>query len=92
MSMRSKALACLRTGRVTIVHARKANDTDLPIAVVAYVASSRPERSRYVVDLTGDGDWSCTCWRGNRGESCAHLAAVQLVTGWPSAAALERAS
>lgn len=92
MSLRSSTLAALRTGRVTIKSAGNIiNDT--PGFIIATVASAREERRvPYGVTRTSNGVWSCTCARGDTGEGCAHVAAVALVTGHPSAAALERAA
>lgn len=89
MSFRSKALACLRNQRVVITHAGVVLD-DRPTFIEASVYSAREERrTPYRVILHADSPWTCTC---HQGEGCAHIAAVCMVTGWPSAAALERAS
>jgi len=71
--MRAKALACLREGRVSVLRA----ETD-PRRVWAHVKSSR-DGYRYRVALQG-GKWVCDCRLGLRGEQCAHVAAVALVT------------
>ena len=85
--MRAKALACMRDGRVVVTEARAEPYATRPRYVVAQVRSSRPERTQaYIVDLL-DSTWSCTCAAGNRRAPCPHIAAVQLVTGHPSAAA-----
>jgi SWIM zinc finger len=85
--LRAKALAALRDGRVTVVHARSHSDRLVPHELIVRVASSRPDGATYVVDLLDDGTWTCTCRDGIAGEPCAHVAAVQLITGHPSAAA-----
>ena len=74
--LRSKALAVLREGRLTVLHARHHGHQLSPHEVVARVKSSRGERV-YAVDLL-DGAWDCTC--GNEAP-CAHIAAAQLVAG-----------
>jgi hypothetical protein len=81
--MRSRALACLRSGRVT-VYGVKLDDAWKPIVVLARVRSSR-DRHPYRVQFR-DGDWSCDCREGLHGEPCAHVAAVQLVTTEAAAA------
>lgn len=89
MSLRAKALTYLRTGRVTVKTAGNVVN-DAPGFIVASVASTREERrTPYGVTRTSNGAWSCTC---HRGEDCAHIPAVCLVTGHPSAAALESAA
>lgn len=77
--IRPKALAALREGRVAVVLAALDGQR-----IQANVSSSRPERTTpYIVDRWAEaGDWSCTCRR----EDCPHIAAVQLVTGYESAA------
>jgi len=76
-SVRSKALACLREGRVT-VYGIKLDDEWRPTVVLARVLSSR-DRHPYRVQFRDDA-WSCDCREGQRGEPCAHVAAVELVT------------
>ncbi len=81
--VRTKALAAIRERRVTVVHAvcrKTAHDVD---EVIARVVSSQDNGPVYVVDLL-DATWTCTC--PDAGD-CVHVAAVQLVTGHPSAAA-----
>jgi len=75
--MRSKALASLRERRVT-VYGVKLDDRWRPVAVLARVLSSR-DRHPYRVQFR-DGSWSCDCRDGLRGDPCAHVAAVQMVT------------
>jgi uncharacterized Zn finger protein len=75
--IRSKALGCLREGRVTVLGV-KLDPAWRPIAVVARVSSSR-DRHPYRVRLLA-GAWSCTCRAGLRDEPCPHVAAVALVT------------
>lgn len=84
--VRTKSLAYLRDGKVTIGSARlpRIADPDRPEFVQARVVG---HQATYRVHLL-DGVWSCSCasvWSDC--EPCAHLAAVQLVTGHPSAAA-----
>ena len=90
--LRAKALACLRDGRVTVTKAHGAyGGAPGPQRVEAKVASSRPEHPAHVVDRWDGGEWSCTCPAHARsGLPCPHIAAVQLVTGWPSDARREQ--
>jgi len=80
-TLRRRALACLREGRVTILHAEGddfPNRADVaPDRVVAAVQSSRTGGPRYAVDLMPRDGWSCTCDRPD----CPHIAAVQIVAG-----------
>lgn len=73
--LRSAALHYLRSGAVTIVTASTPPDGPrVPLLVEALVVG---HRSTHRVHLkTGEG-WRCSC----RYDGCAHLAAVQLVTG-----------
>jgi len=74
---RSKALAVIREGRLTLLHVacrQVAHEVD---EVIARVQSSRQGGPAYAVDLAGM-QWSCTC-RAGRG--CPHIVAVRLVTG-----------
>ena len=88
MSIRPSALAALRDGRVTVGIAQVAAGTSAPpYTVTAKVLSSRMDGTHYWVRLK-HGEWSCTCTT----PLCAHLAAVQLVTGHPSPARKEAAS
>lgn len=81
--VRTKALACLREGRTTVLRVG-VDDAWRPVLVVATVRSSR-DRHVYRVQLR-DGSWSCTCAAGLRGEACPHAAAVALVTTESAAA------
>lgn len=75
--LRRKALAVLRTGRLTVLHStcrKTAHEVD---EVIARVQSSRDGGPAYCVDFL-DGAWTCTCRAGG---DCPHVAAVQLVTG-----------
>lgn len=75
--LRSKALGYLRSGAVTVLGANTfAAGPRQPFRVLADVVG---HRSTYRVTHWSDHDsgWSCTC----RMEGCAHVAAVQLVTG-----------
>jgi hypothetical protein len=75
--LRSKALACLREGRVSVLLVRP-DDRWKPELIVARVRSSR-DAHPYRVELRS-GRWSCNCRDGMRDEQCAHVAAVTLVT------------
>ncbi len=80
--IRAKALGYLRSGAVQVLTASTVLHSNRPFLVHAHV---RGHNSDYVVRLDGaSAPWTCTC----RQDGCAHRAAVQLVTGWPSAAAL----
>lgn len=82
--LRSKTCAYLRDGAVRVLVSRTVKTENRPYHVAAVV---KGHTARRVVDLT-DGRWSCTCKAViDDGQPCAHVAAVQLVTGWPSAAA-----
>lgn len=71
--IREKALGYLRDGKVRVVHSITRMDGPLvPYEVDAYVEG---HNSTYKVSLD-DEVWSCAC----RAETCAHVAAVQLVT------------
>lgn len=78
--IRSKALGYLRSGAVSVVHAQSPRDGTPPHAVTAIVHG---HNRLYAVDFAY-GAWWCTC---DRPLPCAHVAAVQLVTGHPSPAA-----
>jgi hypothetical protein len=81
-TLRRRALAVLREGRLTLLHVecrKTAHDVD---EVIARVRSSRDGGPAYAVDLL-DSTWSCTCRDGG---GCAHVLAVRLVTGHASAA------
>jgi hypothetical protein len=82
--VRTKTLARLREGRVTVLAAHTPPGATRPGYVEAHVTSSQPGTRdlchRVVLE---DGAWSCSC----RADGCPHSAAVQLVTGWPSPAA-----
>lgn len=75
--LRSRALACLREGRVTVLRVT-VNDAWRPVVVFARVLSSR-DRHPYRVQLRA-GTWTCTCREGLRDQPCAHVTAVALVT------------
>lgn len=80
--LRPKALSVLRSGRLTVLRAVCTSDHTVT-DVTAAVRSSREGGPTYAVDCDA-GQWTCTC-RLTTG--CAHIAAVQLVTGHPSEAA-----
>jgi hypothetical protein len=82
--VRSRALGYLRDGAVAVFHARSPRDGTPPHELVAKVEG---HHGRYIVDFL-DGTWTCTCCK----PACAHLAAVQLVTGHTSPAAKAVAS
>jgi hypothetical protein len=81
--VRAKALNYLRGERVRIISAATPEGHLRPSEVTAYVSGFR---GRHTVRFDG-GMWSCTC-RDDGG--CAHVAGVQLVTGWPGAASRGR--
>lgn len=78
--IRSKALGYLRDGNVMVFAAKSMDDGCPPVELSACV---RGHNAVYVVDLTVALGWMCSCGR----ERCAHVAAVQLVTGHRSPAA-----
>lgn len=76
--LRRKALAIIREGRLTVLMAECRRISHTVDAAIVRVQSSRPSVGPYVVDLLGDGQWTCTC----RAEGvCPHIRAGQLVTG-----------
>lgn len=80
---RKKALTYLRDGKVTVHSASRSNERGrrVPCIVSADVIG---QHSTYMVGLPyGKQEWTCTC----HNDDCAHVAAVQLVTGHPSKAA-----
>ncbi|MDF5758564.1 hypothetical protein [Spongiactinospora sp. TRM90649] len=80
-TLRGKTLAYLRGGHVRIAAALTCPGDARPRFVEAFVASTNPAATglSYRVRLDA-GRWECSC----TGDACAHLAAVQLVTGHPS--------
>lgn len=77
--IRSKVLGYVRDAKVRVIEAHGAVKPALiPMRVGAIVQGFH---GQYWIRLNRDG-WLCSC--GTTG--CAHLAAVQLVTGHPSAA------
>jgi hypothetical protein len=84
--IRSKALGYLRAGKVVILRASPAEDRLMAVVVVAVVIG---HHGRYAVDLE-DWRWRCTPPGRPRPDcqaaECAHVAAVKLVSGWPSLA------
>jgi uncharacterized Zn finger protein len=80
--LRTRALPILREGRACIVRAEPGQViTDPAWSVIALVTSSRTPDLRYVVDFDA-GEWACTCGAGiTTPGPCAHVAAIQLVTG-----------
>lgn len=87
---RSAALGVLRAGRVCVVWAH-GDRASPPYEVMAVVAPSAPGRPTYVVDLMPDVGWCCTCprWFGATPRGCKHVAAVCMITGYPTPARLE---
>ncbi|MDH2425734.1 hypothetical protein [Sphaerisporangium sp. TRM90804] len=77
--IRSRALGYYRSGAIRVLAASTAAPSDRPFFVEARV---RGHHSDYIVrhELRA---WTCTC----HADGCAHVAAVQLATGHPSAAA-----
>lgn len=87
-TLRERSLAYLRDQKVHVLYARTPADSRRPVEVVAVVEG---HTGIHRIGLRG-GTWTCDCTlppetpallRG----TCAHLAAVQLVTNHPSAAA-----
>lgn len=79
--LRTKALGYLRDGKVTVLGALWDRPALHPHTVSAIVQGFQ---GRYWVRRNPERGWLCSC---GSTETCAHLAAVQLVTGYPSAAA-----
>lgn len=77
--VRTKALSYLRDGCVRVLKSDLRPGPRQPYIVMAHVDG---HKSTYMVQLQ-DRRWTCTCHQSG----CAHAAAVQLVTGYPSAAA-----
>lgn len=75
MAVDVRAMACnyLRNGKVTVKAALPGPEL-LPVQVEAVVKGNS---ATYLVDLI-DGRWRCPC---GEPAACAHVAAVQLVTG-----------
>ena len=87
--MRTRALAYLRDGNVTVWHTRTRRGDRAPQEVVAVVNG---HHARYQIQMRHQ-TWSCTCQAvTSDGTTCAHAAAVQLVTGHPSPAAKQTGS
>lgn len=76
--LRLKALAIFREGRLDI-RSRQPGVAHTPrfSSIEAAVTSSRTGGPVYAVDLDGER-WSCTC---RASVDCAHILAVQMVTG-----------
>lgn len=73
--LRAAALHYLRSGAVTVLTASTPKDGPrVPLFVEALVDG---HTSTHRVRLTIGEGWSCSC----RYDGCAHLAAVQMVTG-----------
>lgn len=77
--LRTKALGYLRDEKVRVLYAETVKPDLRPHTVGALVQGFN---ARYWIELQG-GRWLCSC---GTSEACAHLAAVQIITGWPSAA------
>ncbi|MEV0616099.1 hypothetical protein AB0I81_22490 [Nonomuraea sp. NPDC050404] len=82
VDVRAKACSYLRAGAVKVHVAMPPAGARLATHIEADVEG---HSSTYVVRLTENG-WTCTC---GRAEECAHAAAVQICTGWPSLARKE---
>ena len=83
--LRSRALAYLRSGAVTIGAARRPAPAERPEFVSARVVG---HHAAYLVRLQR-GAWTCSCQSVfSDGQTCAHVAAVQLVTGHATAEVL----
>lgn len=83
--LRSRALAILREGRLTVIYARNTGDSE-PDQLVVAVRSSRDGGGTYAIDFL-DGAWTCTCRDGAQNRPCAHMEAARLVTGHHNLAA-----
>lgn len=76
--VRTRALACLREGRVRVIGVN--NDEQWrPVQVIATVRSSREHVGAYRIRFSA-GRWSCTCDGVVDGLLCPHASAVALVT------------
>lgn len=75
--VREKALGYLREGAVRVLAARPPAEGE-PQRAVEVRAHVDGYTSTYIVAFNGSR-WACTC--PAIGDSCAHVAAVQLVTG-----------
>lgn len=78
--VRTKVLGYLREQKVRVLFAETVKPDLRPHTVGALVQGYS---ARYWVEFEG-GRWLCSC---GATEPCAHIAAVQHVTGWPSPAA-----
>lgn len=77
--VRSKVLGYVRDAKVRVI---KADGATKPLLIPTRVgAIVQGFQAQYWIRLNRDG-WLCSCGA----DGCAHLAAVQLVTGHPSAA------
>lgn len=83
---RDKTLGYLRDGAVRVLAAQPPREGE-PQRAAEVRAHVDGYTSTYIVAFNGDG-WGCTC--PAIGDSCPHVAAVQLVTGHPSKAAKPR--
>ena len=81
MDVRSQACSYLRNGNVTFFVATPGGDDSTPLAVRAHVQG---HSRRYFVRRNYDGRWLCSCEED--GDQCPHIAAVKMITGYPSAA------
>ncbi|MFG1963173.1 hypothetical protein [Nonomuraea sp. NPDC049028] len=77
--VRTKALSYLRDEKVRVLFAETVKPNLRPHTVGALVQGFN---ARYWIELE-KGRWLCSCGSST---PCAHLAAVQIITGWPSAA------
>jgi hypothetical protein len=82
--LRTKALGYLRDEKVRVIEADTTKPELRPHRVSALVQG---HFGRYLI-VFKDGKWVCSC---GSSEPCAHLAAVQMVTGWPSVASKQHA-
>lgn len=81
MDVRSKACSYLRAGRVDLLEVQPSDNPQpaWPNAAGYVRAVVKGFSGTYLVGLA-DGNWTCCP------KPCAHVAAVQVVTGWPSLA------
>lgn len=81
---RSKALAYLRSGRLTVVHAHTSRPGGIPESATVRVLPAMEGQPHRTVNVSADGGVSCTCggktWTSLDG-SCPHIYATAQVLG-----------
>jgi hypothetical protein len=91
-SIRAKALAYIRSGRVVIMSAQL--DPSEVVQTRPYLVTARVRGHQAVYAIQGEARggerrWRCPCRpdpQRTPADHCAHAAAAALVVGWPSAA------